>query len=492
MLGVIAAACVVLSTCERIPGSDGLGFLTDGVTYGAIVKDPAMALSDRYYVHRALPSWIVHAGLRLGGLPLTNPHIIQGFVVLNSILLIAATALWRPIGDRLQLNLGARWVGFLALFGNFALLKMPFYYPVVTDTAAFALGLLAVYASLERRRILLGLATLAATFAWPIGSILAAPLLLWPTGRVRPPNAGQRTILPLFAACTAAGLFVAWFVWIYVVRGQTVRASHFAVPVVPGIVWAGVLGASAYIVYSVRGVLAGVTGAYVVAALRRIDLVGAALWLGALLPSTVVAMLFGENRPQMGMRQFIGNVVLFSSSRPLLFGVSAVAYFGPLLLVFIDREVRARAVQVVRDLGPGWMILAVATLGLSVNSESRQNIFQFPAVIAVLGAAMTSVALTARSVWLLAAIAVVGSKVWLSINLEPARMVDTNDPLMTWYYRRYTMNLGAWMSNYQYVVQAFATVIAGGAIWWILRSSRRATGVASGASVTSAASDDRS
>src|SRR5690349_16117314 len=88
MLAITTAMCVLLSQTEHIPGSGGLGFLTDGVTYANTVRNPAFPLSDKYYIHRALPSWVVHVGLRALGQPITDASIIGGFLTLNSLLLI--------------------------------------------------------------------------------------------------------------------------------------------------------------------------------------------------------------------------------------------------------------------------------------------------------------------------------------------------------------------------------------------------------------------
>ena len=122
-----------------------------------------------------------------------------------------------------------------------------------------------------------------------------------------------------------------------------------------------------------------------------------------------------------------------------------------------------------RDLGPGWIVLAVATVGLSVNSESRQSIFQYPAAIALLAVAADRREVSDRAVWCIAVVALALSKFWLPINIDPANMVNTDDPMMAWYYRRFFLNHGPWMSNEAYVINALAAGIAGLAVWWAMR-----------------------
>ena len=483
MIGLVMLACAVLSQGEHILAGGGLGW--DGATYGAIVKDPASAIRDKYYLHRALPSWIVSAGLSLAGLTPTNERIVQGFLVLNVVLLIGVAALWWPIADSLRLRLEARWIGFIGLFGNFAMLKVPFYYPVITDVAAVFIGALMVLASLSGRRWLLGLAVLVSSFTWPLGTILALPLAAWPPGRMSPPGA-DRASLSTLAAVGAAGAFLAWFVWMYVVRGQVTRASHLAVPIVPGVVWIGIAGALAYIVASVRGMMAGVTVRYVVACLRRVDAIGIALVIAAALPASIIVRLMGEGQPMLTGTYFIGNVIFFSSTRPFLFALAHVVYFGPLLLLLLAPTVRREFVRSGRALGPGWILFLVATIGLSLNSESRHSVLQYVAVATLVAVAVDRVGFSRRIALALGALGLVLSKAWLTINIDPARMMDTADPLHAVHYRRYFMNHGPWMSNEGYVVNAIAVAVAAGVLWWALRGERSGPAVGTAGAPTSA------
>jgi hypothetical protein len=243
-----------------------------------------------------------------------------------------------------------------------------------------------------------------------------------------------------------------------------------AVPVVKGVVWVGIVGAMAYIFLTVGRLLEGIDLRYVLTAIRSIRPPGLALAVAAMIPARVLAAMFGEKAPVLTARRYIGDVILLGSSRPMLFAVSAIVYFGPLLLLLLHPAVRARFFAGIRALGPGWCLFILGVVGLSLNSESRHSIFGYPAVVILLAAAASQAGISARVTWCIAVLAVALSKLWLRINLEPQNMVDTTVPATAWNYRRYFMNHGPWMSNEAYVLHVVVVAIAAVAVWAALRT----------------------
>jgi len=191
---------------EKIQWSNGLG--ADGLQYGAMVKYLAKGVSrissetmqgathegdtrspdnagktsgsalqkiwgiasgklESYYLQRILPSTVVYAGLSLFGLPPDDSHIIRGFEVLNSALLLVAAFLWILISRELNLSARGEWLGFAGLFLNFFNLKFNIYYPVLTDVAAFTLGISMFYFFLKRKSLPLLSVGIIGFFTWP-------------------------------------------------------------------------------------------------------------------------------------------------------------------------------------------------------------------------------------------------------------------------------------------------------------------------------------
>jgi hypothetical protein len=139
---------------EKVPVGGGLGW--DGQVYGAMALDFRGTVLEApitaYRVQRVLPSALVYAGLRGTGATRDVETVIRGFVVLNTVLLVGCVMLWTSIARALGIGPRGEWLGFVALFVNWAVLKQGTYYPVLTDISAFTLGLVGLHAYLVRGR----------------------------------------------------------------------------------------------------------------------------------------------------------------------------------------------------------------------------------------------------------------------------------------------------------------------------------------------------
>jgi len=101
----------------------------------------------------------------------------------------------------------AKWLGGIALIGNFASLKMLSYYPVLMDGSAFLLGLMALYSWLRGRTVLLHILTIISIFAWQTAWIYCVPLLIF-RRREHAASAGGHRIVAAAAGGLSAILFV--------------------------------------------------------------------------------------------------------------------------------------------------------------------------------------------------------------------------------------------------------------------------------------------
>lgn len=168
---------------DLIPRGNGLG--DDGREYAEIVRgfpaSVAPGVLDRYRVGRVLPSIMVHCGLRAAGLSTSDDaNIIAGFRGLNLALLVGCAYLWHGVAQMLGIGVRGRWLGFVAMFCNFGVARMAFYYPVLTDTAALACSLWLYWAHVTRCHWLVLLGGVAGGLTWPILPHLATVLLLFP------------------------------------------------------------------------------------------------------------------------------------------------------------------------------------------------------------------------------------------------------------------------------------------------------------------------
>jgi hypothetical protein len=154
---------------EKIQVGGGLGW--DGMHYGDIAANfeeriTHQQLSD-YRIQRIVPSGIIYGVFRLFEIPLSVPNIIRGFEFLNVLLFAISAWFWGLIADELKISTKGKWLGFTALFINFGLLKLYTYYPVLTDTMAFTLGTLMLFAYLKDRPFELLILAFIGAFTWP-------------------------------------------------------------------------------------------------------------------------------------------------------------------------------------------------------------------------------------------------------------------------------------------------------------------------------------
>src|SRR5579871_1376568 len=108
---------------DRIPVNGGLGY--DGIFYTEVARDPYQRIFlegvDDYRIIRILPSLVVHAALKLLGIPITDPNILDAFALLNVGMIVITAWLWCLLARRLGIGVAGKWFGFVGLFFSFAI-----------------------------------------------------------------------------------------------------------------------------------------------------------------------------------------------------------------------------------------------------------------------------------------------------------------------------------------------------------------------------------
>lgn len=174
-LNILLVFCLVIVMLvgllfgEKIQVSDGFGY--DGVNYARIARSfegmVANGKIDSYRIQRVFPSAVIHFVIKLASLPFTPKNIVLAFGLLNTLILAVSALVWCLISDHLGMSAKGKIFGFVGLFANFAILKLPSYYPVLTDIPAFGLGILALYFYLRDFELGLYALILLGAFTWP-------------------------------------------------------------------------------------------------------------------------------------------------------------------------------------------------------------------------------------------------------------------------------------------------------------------------------------
>ena len=151
-----------------IPIASGYGW--DGINYGDIAlnfdKYILNKLFDPYYIGRVFPAVIVRYSILALGFELNLDSIRFGFQIYNILILFFAGYTWVLIARYAKFSNANRWIGFIALFINYPVLNLHFYYPVLTDSTAFLFGLVLIYAYLRKNKITIIIIALLGAFTW--------------------------------------------------------------------------------------------------------------------------------------------------------------------------------------------------------------------------------------------------------------------------------------------------------------------------------------
>jgi hypothetical protein len=440
---------------ERIPVSDGLGTY-DGRRYGEIARDFRREVFDEgldlFRLQRILPSAVVHLALRATGSSFETRDIVRAFLILNWLLQLALVLVWREIARTARLGPTATWLGFVLMFLNFANLKQPYYYPVLTDTPALLLGALAVWLHLLGRWLALFAVMILAAFTWP--ALFVSGSLLFAFGR----EDIRRPAPPAFPRAAMAGL------------------AGLAVALAEALSFGGGGGASGWLSLGVLIAYAAAVAWSLLASRRLFEPAtyarGLHPWRLIAAAATFVALRWALGQaataPGMTLARHVRHVFLYNWGKPALFLLAHVVYFGPvvILLLLYWRAARDRLHQ----LGLGLTAYAAFQLGHSINSESRQLVDGLPLYALLAAAAAERAGFQRRHVLLVAALGLATSKSWLPINRGDWGSPDQVPAQL------YFMNMGPSMTGTTLLLQAAAAMLVLVAAWVVLpRPARRDT-----------------
>jgi len=455
-LALVALAVYGLFLRDHIPLAGGLGY--DGETYGRVAVHPATLFQlPLNRVQRCLPSLLVHLAIRLFHLPPTASTVVRSFLFLNTVLLLAGFWLWLRIVSHLGLRPPAAIFGFCGIFVSFAGATMPYYYPVLTDTAALFLGLLVAWLYLKRSFWGLLAILLVSGFVWPSLMYFMAPLVVWPADprrRMRPPSSAWATRLALGMALVCTGM-AAWAL----PRGILAEPIESALPL-------------SFLVL----------GAYVFAGGRELITAGAGLlqdrggegWRGILLRAAAVGTVFALHRAVLAIvftratepLQSPGGLLawIFQSSviAPGSFLVGHAANFGLLFLAVVG--LWPRVCRVASEYGPGLWLFLGAALAFSINAESRHSNALWPMIVVLVCVVLDRYRWPRWLLGVFCALSVLDSRAWVRFNAAFPDLYFANFPLT--------------MGPYWYAVQAIAFTITAAYLHlaWRLAGVRRAEG----------------
>lgn len=468
-----------ITWAERLTVNDGLGW--DGVRYAAWTKNfydsVFIERVPEYYVQRILPSVVVHYGRRLVLAPFFDSqtkgqilndaqNIILSYDIYNLILLLISAYVWGLIADKLKIGNRGKWLGFCFLFLNYAILKHNFYHSVLTDTSAYALGILMFYFFLTRRQVSLLICTLLGAFAWPTLLYMGILLYVFPCEKDDRPTGLPPTAYPpkklnfIFAAvATGVSLAAVLFLLYYNFAERFARFGRTLRPLDTSLLPLSILALLLYLFFGLAIASADArlfSPQYILKALdwRR---VAVALGLLTAVKITVKLLASGEEFGWGDTRTFFIHSFYTALYDPFIFLVSHTIYYGPciLLLIFFWRRFSER----IGRFGIGLRLLLIMYVIFGINSQSRFILNAMPIFIIVLVGLLEDYGLKPRHIGLWLVLSVLYSKVWYVFNTAPVADDGTLEVLLTFPLQHYFMNSGPWMSSRMYLAQGAGVLL---------------------------------
>ncbi len=471
------------------------GFFYDGSVYADITKhfeelvfhkgagaDPFKHDSDQfkhgindYLLQRALPLGLVHYSIRAIGAEFSNENIIRGFEYWNLVYLLISILTWHFILQKRSLNSMLQLLSYVLIFGNFAFLKLNFYYPVLTDTPAFMLMMLTLWAWLNHKPIFQTILLLCGAFTWPSFFYLSGVLLFFMPNK-NDDLYDENSKIKFWATPVAALLFVGFSIWVFYLKHHIDGAMAY---------FEGEWGAEKLnrtllplsIVLMLTYLMLACYNLFKLSAAKLFDIrrylksfhviTGVVLLLLFIAIKIVLHELKGADTV-LGIKLYFRNTFLRSCTDPLTFLVSNIQYFGILFILWLLYF--KSTLRQVQSHGPGAVIIMAMILIFSINSESRQITYIIPILCYFLMPKIGALNLSKMQVLALLGCNLLLSKAWLPLNHGENRDILTAFPDQ-WYF----MNMGPWMSHSSYWIFAATAGVVFCFVWILLKPNKSKT-----------------
>jgi hypothetical protein len=385
VVAAIMIVALIYPISNRVPESDGYGGVSESYEFMGLGDDHYKnASSDfyntikagltRYELQQILPSAFVYHGLKLLSIEPTNQAIVTSFLILNSAIAIITAYLWGLVADELKIRYTGKWIGFIALFINFPIIKMAPYYPTLNDVSAYMLGLMMLFCYLTQRKMWLVFSTILGAFIWPIALYLGSFLLLFPKHAII--SEGEKTAprkLNFIVAGMLSLLLLIGYLALHF-QDKLNAPSKLIIPFEPAL-GLSIIVAVLYIFITTAIIFNNsifyTPRFYKNLRLRKNVILGLSVFLGV----SALQILISE---QSGI-SVLGWGRIFLSSSVILPGISTVShvvYYGPFFVLFL--VFLKPLAKVIHQHGIGIPLMVVFSIMISLFGEPRLFIIFYP------------------------------------------------------------------------------------------------------------------
>ena len=449
----------------------GHGYGWDGLNYGTWAQDFYNRIIvegvHSYHAQRILPSAIIHYTMRLFEVSMDPQHeieifkisqnIITGFKIYNLILLVFGTYVWTLILEELKLGKKGKWLGFIGLFINFAILKDHWFEPVKLDPTALFLGVLLLYFYLKNKSTAVLIVSIIGAFCWPTALALGGLLYIFPKKQLNDhpisANASAAVGVIVVSIMLTAVLSV-----LYVYYVVTLPNYFGFEPIDSSLLALSVIALLIYMYLVTKPILTNkflYNFKNIIESLKLKNL----MILIVIVVIIKIAHYYLSNKTTEvdHVGSFVYYIIRLSIQRPLVFFVGHVVYFGPLVILMM--LLWKSICKIIFQYGIGLTLFFLINIIISINSESRQLIFALPFFVAFTVKTLEPIQIKPYYYWIFGVIALLYSKVWYS--LEGINTFDWHitDDFFSFPFQRYLMNIGSYMNAQMFFLQGTVILV---------------------------------
>ena len=447
---------------EKIPVGNGFGF--DGVVYGNAAKNFYHTIVDKrissFYLQRIFPSGVIYSFFKILSIDRNNDNIIRAFGIYNFILILLSICLWFKIGKELQLSDRLVLMGLVSFLFSYGIIKLNFYYPVLTDTTALFLGFLTVWGYISKKNFLILLCVLVGAFTWPTVMYTVPFLQVFRTEQTTSASHNFKLrylfITSLILILSGVALYKHYF---------SSLERLFGIEVYEWLLPLGIMGFLAYVFFAFNYVTNFDIKDFICNIHKRLNYRWLFVYTGILLSVTLLSKLYPRPIDTVTFNLYIGWISLSAIAKPLSPLISHVVYYGPIVLlaVFFWKKISLN----VQKYGIGLICFFAFYLFLSIDSESRHLMFFFPFFITFTLLSLKEYAVSNLFLAIYSSIALGFSKSWFMINTD--EFVQNIGKLSGYDWnaiyspplQRYCMSSGLYMSFTSYTVQGIFVLLSG-------------------------------
>lgn len=443
---------------DKIDVINGLGWA--GSEYAVMIMTFPKSIHQftEYHIHRALLpvtfGFIFHAL----DIATTPGNIRIAFIIANIVALFLSVFILYRICRLLRLTPKLSTFCFVTFIFNYAFIKFPSFYPVLTDWVATPIALLLILCWIQHRTWCLVLLGIFGTVAHPLlifQCILLISFRYKESLRFNMPL--RKIILALIYTFAASYILVGfYFAYLSILR-QSLNIST-------ALLIAGLIATSCFLLWVMYIACSCLpTTATSSTTCKPVTflhiLKNLLLAMTTLIATMFLSKLLTSSPSHISALEYFTNSFQYGSKLPFAFLISHFLYFGPAyaLVIFMFRDI----VRTSLSLGDAPFAFLILFSILSIDSESRHIMIFWPFVCILLTKTIadTSVSFPRKFILQLFVLSFALSQAWFPFNT----FLDLSGPPEEFPAQWYFMYHGPWMTTTVYVILMFifsATYIA--------------------------------